>query len=159
LPTLIDHARILTPLTTKAAELSFPLWSHKHTQAFNAIKELVTSPKCLTTIDHDNPGNNKIFLTCDALDYRTGTVLSWGETWETARPVAFNSTQLCDAELIYPVHEKELLAIIRGLKKWQVELLGGPIQVYTDHRTLENFTTQKGLSCHQARWGGASHAF
>lgn len=50
------------------------------------------------------------------------------------------------------MHEKELLAIIRGLKKWRVELLGGPIQVYTDHRTLENFVTQKGLSRRQARW-------
>lgn len=152
LPALADHARILTPLTTKTADLDFPIWTRAHASAFQGIKDLVTSPQCLTTIDHDNPGNNKIFLTCDASDYRTGAVLSWGETWETARPVAFDSAQLREAELNYPVHEKELLAIIRGLKKWRVELLGGPIQVYTDHRTLENFVTQKGLSRRQARW-------
>ncbi|KAG1787403.1 uncharacterized protein HD556DRAFT_1194340, partial [Suillus plorans] len=74
LPALADHARILTPLTMKAADLVFPLWTEKHTTAFQAIKDLVTSAKCLTTIDHDNPGNNKIFLTCDASDYRTGAV-------------------------------------------------------------------------------------
>lgn len=152
LPALADHARILTPLTTKNAELEFPLWNERHATAFQAIKELVTSPQCLTTIDHDNPGKNKIFLTCDTSDYRTGAVLSWGETWKSARPVAFDSTQLREAELNYPVHEKELLAIIRGLKKWRVELLGGPVQVFTDHRTLENFVTQKGLSRRQARW-------
>jgi hypothetical protein len=140
------------PLTTKATELEFPLWTTQHTSAFQAIKDLVTSPQCLTIIDHNNPSNNKIFLTCDASNYRTGAVLSWGESWETAQPVAFNSAQLHEAELNYPVHEKELLAIIRGLKKWRVEFLGEPVQVYTDHRTLENFVTQKGLSRRQARW-------
>ncbi|KAG2755654.1 hypothetical protein P692DRAFT_201836752 [Suillus brevipes Sb2] len=84
LPTLVDHTHILTPLTTKAAELTFPMWS----------TDLITSPQCLTTIDHDNPGNNKIFLTCDTSDYCTGAILSWRETWETAQPVAFDSTQL-----------------------------------------------------------------
>lgn len=152
LPALAEHTRILTRLTTKAADHAFPLWNKEHADAFQAIKDLVTSPQCLTTIDHDNPGKNKVFLTCDASDFRTGAVLSWGETWESARPVAFDSAQLREAELNYPVHEKELLAIIRGLKKWRVELLGGPVQVYTDHRTLENFTTQKELSRRQARW-------
>ena len=86
-----------------------------HQGAFQAIKDLVVSPRCLTTIDHDNPGNNQIFLTCDASDYRTGAVLSWGPSWEEARPVGFNSTPLHDAALNYPVHEKELLAIIRSV--------------------------------------------
>ena len=52
----------------------------------------------------------------------------------------------------YPVHEKELLAIIRALKKWRVDLLGSPFFTYTDHKTLENFNTQKDLSRRQARW-------
>lgn len=56
------------------------------------------------------------------------------------------------SELNYPVHEKELLAIIRALKKWQIDLLGSPFFVYTDHKTLENFNTQKDLSRRQARW-------
>ena len=56
------------------------------------------------------------------------------------------------AKLNYPVHEKELLAIIRALKKWQIDLLGSPFFVYMDHKTLENFNTQKDLSCSQARW-------
>ena len=50
------------------------------------------------------------------------------------------------------MHEKELLAIIRALKKWRADLLGGPISIFTDHRTLENFDTQRDLSRRQARW-------
>ncbi|KAG1792512.1 uncharacterized protein HD556DRAFT_1198969, partial [Suillus plorans] len=63
LPSLADYARILTQLTMKAAD-----------HAFQAIKDLVTSPQCLTTIDHDNLGNNKIFVMCDTSDFQTGAV-------------------------------------------------------------------------------------
>jgi hypothetical protein len=63
-------------------------------------------------------------------------------TWETVRPVAFDSMQLKGAERNYPVHEKEMLAIIRALKKWCSDVLRTQIFVYTDHRTSENFDTQ-----------------
>ena len=52
----------------------------------------------------------------------SGAVLSW----ESARPVAFDSSTFKDAELNYPVHEKELLAVIRALKKWRADLVGSP---------------------------------
>jgi len=76
----------------------------------------------------------------------SGTVLSFGPTWDTAHPVAFDSMTFKGAELNYPVHEKELLAVIQALKKWQVDLLGSPFFIYTDHKTLENFNSQKDLS-------------
>jgi len=60
--------------------------------------------------------------------------------------------QLNNAQKHYPVHEKELLAIICALKKWRADLLGGPIAVFTDHRMLENFNTQRDLSRRQACW-------
>ena len=42
--------------------------------------------------------------------------------------------------------------MIRALKKWRVDLLGSPFFIYTDHKTLENFNTQKDLSHQQACW-------
>ena len=152
LPKLADHTVILTPLTTKEARKDFPTWTAEHEDAFTAIKSLVVSTDCLTVIDHDNPRNNNIYVTCDASDWRTGATLSYGPTWESVRPVAFDSMQLKAAEKNYPVHEKELLAIIRALQKWRSDLLGERIHVYTDHRTLENFDTQKDLSCRQLHW-------
>src|SRR5258705_8990472 len=59
---------------------------------------------------------------------------------------------LKSVQLNYPVHKKELLAIICALQKWHLELLGAPVIIYTDHRTLENFDHQKDLSWRQARW-------
>lgn len=151
LPALADHTRILNTLTTKEAEKNF-LWTGKHSDAFDAIKKLVTSRECLTVIDHNNMGDNRIWVSCDASDWCTGAVLSYGPTVETARPVAFESQVLKGAELNYPVHEKELLSVVRSLKKWLVDLIGVPFTVLTDHRTLENFSEQKHLLRRQARW-------
>jgi hypothetical protein len=145
LPALAEHTSILTPLTTKECDLKFPTWNEKHQCAFDAIKQLVTSAECLTVIDYEDTAQ-KIFVTTDASDRRTGAVLSFGPTWEAARPVAYDSCQLNDAQKNYPVHEKELLAIVKALKKWRSSLLGVPFEVYTDHRTLEYFQSQKEMS-------------
>ena len=146
LPPLTEHTGILTELTTKNSEKKFPAWTKHYQDSFNAIKAIVVSRECLTTIDLTKLPDHKIFVTTDASDKHSGTVLSFGTTWASARPVAFDSMTFKGTELNYPVHEKELLAIIRALKKWWVDLLGSPFFIYTDHKTLQNFNTQKDLS-------------
>jgi hypothetical protein len=146
LPHLADHTAVLTPLTSKDADTNWPEWTNRHQLAFEQIKRLVTSRECLTVIDHDNMGNNNIFVHTDASDWATGAMLSYGPSSDSTRLVAFDSMQLDTAQLNYPVHEKELLAIVRALQKWCLDLLGVPFTVYTDHKTLENFSTQRDLS-------------
>lgn len=152
LPQLAEHTTLLTPLTKKECNTSFLPWMAHHQYAFDAIKALVVGRDCLTMINHKNPGNNEIYVTCDASKRRTGAMLAFGPTWETARPVAFKSRALSGAEMNYPVHKQEMLSIIRAVKKWRVDLLGSHVEIFTDHRTLENFDYQKDLSKCQARW-------
>jgi len=152
LPKLSDHTAVLGDLITKSADKCFPSWTAEHEKAFANIKKLVVSRECLTTIDFSLMPENKIYVTTDASDKGTGALLSFGKTWETARPVAFESMTLKGAQLNYPVHEKEMLAIIRALTKWRTDLLGVPFTVLTDHKTLENFNTQRDLSRRQACW-------
>ncbi|GBE84003.1 hypothetical protein SCP_0510620 [Sparassis crispa] len=145
LPALSNRTRILNSLSTKESERDF-LWSSEHQTAFNVIKQLIVSRECLTVIDHQNMADNKIFVCTDASDWCSSAVLSFGPTLETAHLVAFDSMQFKGPELNYPVHEKELLAIVHALKKWCVNLIGVPFTIYTDHCTLKNFTFQKNLS-------------
>lgn len=152
LPHLTDHTCILAPLTTKSSEPEWPGWTNIHQESFNAIKCLVVSWDCLMTIDHNDLKDNKVFVTCNVSDWCTGAMLSVGPTPQNAWPVVFNSMQLQSAQLNYPVHEKELLAIVCTLKKWCIKLLGTPFTIYTDHQTLENFMMQWELSQCQARW-------
>ena len=152
LPGLAEHTAALGDLITKDADRHFPKWTEGHQHAFDSIKKLVVGRDCLTTIDFSLMPDHKIYVTTDASDLGSGAVLSFGRTWETARPVAFESMTFKGAQLNYPVHEKEMLAIIRALTKWRVDLLGVPFLIYTDHKTLENFHTQRDLSRRQARW-------
>jgi hypothetical protein len=95
---------------------------------------------------------SNIYVTTDASDHHTSAVLSFRETWEMAHPVAYDSYQLNDAEKNYPTHEKELLAIVKVLKKWRSHLLGARFEVYTDHCTLKHFQAQKEMLRCQMRW-------
>lgn len=110
LPLLAEHTGILTELTTKEFEKTFPLRMPRYQIAFDAIKAIVMSRDCLTTIDLNKMPENKIFVTTDTSNKCSGAVLSFGKYWETARPVAFSSMTFKNAELNYLVHKKELLA-------------------------------------------------
>jgi hypothetical protein len=152
LPNLSKYTGRLDPLTRKECDKEFPPWTTQHQDAFDQIKRLATSAECLTTIDHNALHQNKIFVTTDASDFGSGAVLAFGPSYETARPVAYDSRTFKGAELNYPVHEKEQLAIIRALAKWRTDLLGHRFEIWTDHRTLQHLPTQKELSRRQARW-------
>ena len=98
LPKLADHTVVLTPLTMKDSHKHFPAWMAEHDFTFESIKTLVCSVECLMVINHINPGDKKIYFTCDASDWRTGATLSFGSMWETMWPITFNSAQLSSAE-------------------------------------------------------------
>src|SRR5436189_2480590 len=61
---------------------------------------------------------------------------------------------MIDAELNYPIHDKEMLAIVSSFQHWHVYLEGTPdtVQVMSDHKALEYFMTTKALTARQARW-------
>jgi RNase H-like domain found in reverse transcriptase/Reverse transcriptase (RNA-dependent DNA polymerase)/Integrase zinc binding domain len=151
-PKLVKFTVILDELTRKECDKHFPGWKERHQVAFESIKKLVTSTDCLTTIDPRLMPEYKIFVTTDASDTGSGAILSFGPSYKLARPVAYDSRSFKGAELNYPVHEKELLAIIRALGKWRTDLLGYRFEIWTDHKTLIHFENQKDLSRRQARW-------
>ena len=107
---------MLTELTYNECDKTFPEWQARHVEAFESIKVIVTSHKCLTTINLTKMPENKIYVTTDASNLHSGAVLSFGPTWESARPVTFDSMTFKGAELNYPVHAKKLLVIIHALK-------------------------------------------
>lgn len=152
---LANHTAVLTPLFKNTSENSnrriiSAHWQASHQIAFDEIKRIVTSLPCLRTLDYDS--DEPVFLMTDASDLGVGAVLLQGPTYQTARPIAFESRQFIPAEKNYPVHEKEMLAIVHALKKWRNMLLGTNFEVLTDHATLKHFDTQRDLSRRQGRW-------
>ncbi|KAJ3991151.1 hypothetical protein F5050DRAFT_1581892 [Lentinula boryana] len=62
-------------------------------------------------------GINKIFLVTNASNFCYGSVLMYGPSLDTARPVTFDSLQFSGVKLNYPIHGKELFVIVGCLCK------------------------------------------
>lgn len=147
LPNLAEHTTILSTLTTKAAGKGFPTWTDKHQKASKKAWSVTvvwppsTSTRCLKTKYTSRP---------------TQVIHAVEPFFPLAQlgnqHVLLPSTSFRGAELNYPMHEKELLAVICALKKWRSDLIGSHFFIFTDHKTLKNFKTQKDLSQRQARW-------
>ena len=52
------------------------------------------------------------------------------------------------AKLNYPIHDKELLIIVKLFKEWRAEFAGTPykIRVYSDYKAFEYFISNKELN-------------
>ena len=123
--------------------------------AFNSLKKAFTSTPTLT---HWIP-NTQLIVETDALDYALAAILSIVNDDNKVYPVVFHSYTFTATELNYDIHDKELLAIFKAFKIWQyyLEDLVYPINVVTDHKNLEYFSTTKVLIQRQAQW--SKHLF
>ena len=68
--------------------------------------------------------DKKMRMEVNTLDYAVGGVLSMEYEDRLWRPVAFLSKSLNKTERNYEIHDKEMLAIIRGLEAWRHLLEG-----------------------------------
>jgi len=137
----------LTRLTRKDAPWNF---SEDCRRSFNALKHAFTTVPILTHFILDTP----IIVETDASDYAVAGILSITCADREIRPVAYYSRTLTSLELNYDTHDKELLAIFETFWNWHHYLEGSapPIDIITDHKNLEYFSTSKVLSRRQARW-------
>jgi len=87
----------------------------------------------------------------DASDYTLTAILSIVNEDNEVYPVAFHSCTFTVTELNYNTHDKKLLAIFEAFKIWQhyLEDLAYSIDVVTDHKNLEYFSTTKVLTWKQ----------
>jgi len=89
----------------------------------------------------------------NASDYALAAILSIMTKNNEIHPVAFHSQTFSALELNYNIHDKELLAIFEAFKIWQhyLERSTSPIDIVTDHKNLEYFSTTKILTYQQVR--------
>ncbi|KAM4057637.1 reverse transcriptase (RNA-dependent DNA polymerase) [Hirsutella rhossiliensis] len=123
IPRFSNIAAPLTALTKKDAVFA---WSKECDKAFEELKALLTSAPVLAQWDPDR----ETIVETDSSGYKNAP-----------------------AECNYPIHDKELLAIIRCLEHWDAELRSvKSFTVLTDHLNLRYFTKKQQLSERQARW-------
>ena len=112
-------------------------WTEKEETAFQELKERFTKEPVLAAPDIDK----KMRMEVDTSDYATGGVLSMECKDGLWRLVVFLSKSLNETEGNYKIHDKEMLAIVRGLEAWRHLLEGAQykFEIWTDHKNLEYF--------------------
>jgi transposase InsO family protein len=150
------HAKLFAPLQELLKELDASLRANKFRQiswtascqvSFEKLKELIISQPCLSTWDESLP----VLIETDASEWATGYVL-YQEKDRKMHPIAFGGRKLSGAELNYPVHEKELLAIKNALREWDHYINGKRTVILTDHKSLQYLTSSRNQSKRLARW-------
>ncbi|QRW17502.1 Retrotransposable element Tf2 protein [Rhizoctonia solani] len=139
-----NFGNLAQPLYNLLKKDSLWKWELAEQQSFDSLKKCLTSAPLLLQPDT----TKQFYIECNALDYATGAILSQRNPEGKLAPVAYLSKSLSPAEKNYNIFDKELLAVIRAFKEWRHLLEGSelPVQVLTDHKNLEYFSTSQSLN-------------
>ena len=134
-------ARPLNELTKKDTEWN---WTSRQEEAFNTLKERVTSEPVLA-----HPELDKQFeVEVDASGFTLGAVLLQKKSDDKKHPIVYYSSTLNAVERNYDIYELEYLAIHRAMMHWRHFLAGSPhkIIIHSDHQNLTYWKDLQKLS-------------
>jgi len=145
---IFNFSDIVIPLTQLTQKQTTFAFSDKERVSFDLLKSAFSSAPIL----HHWVPDRRIIIETDASDYALAVILSIELESGENHLVAFHSRSFNSTELNYDVHDKELFAIYDAFRIWRHYLNGSalPIDVVTDHKNLEYFSTTKILNRRQA---------
>ena len=114
-----EIARPLTELVRKDAELE---WNERREQAFQALKEAITSPPALRPIDYSS--ERPVVLSVDSSKIAVGFILSQIDEDGRKRPARYGSIPMNERESRYSQPKLELYGLFRALRAYRLYLVG-----------------------------------
>ncbi|CAI7767097.1 unnamed protein product [Closterium sp. NIES-53] len=123
-----NYAEIAAPLTNLLKKNTPYQWEAKHQEAVEQLKTTLMSAPVLILPDPELD----YVIEADASDQAVGAVLMQDQG-KGLQPIAYLCKKLHGAELNYPIHDKEALAIVNAFKAWRCYLEGRKTTVYTNH--------------------------
>ena len=124
-PRLSEVSAPLRNLVKK--DINFRWDETEHGKCLSEIKRMLSEPPVLRYFDP----KGKTTVQCDASDFGLGACLL-----TDGQPVAFASRALTETERNYAQIEKEMLAIVFGLERFERYVYGRHVQVESDHKPL-----------------------
>ncbi|XP_060073585.1 uncharacterized protein LOC132553365 [Ylistrum balloti] len=144
-----NFATIAAPLTdlTRKGQPNAVIWKEPQDLAFKTLKKVLSTSPVLKLPDL----NSEFILRTDASDNGIGAILLQ-EVDGVVHPVAYMSRKLKGGEVSYSVVEKECLAVVWGISKFQKYLYGRQFVLETDHQPLLYLNKSKGTNARLMRW-------
>ena len=142
-----QRSAVLTDLTKKNHP-NVVNWTVECEDSFSDLKNTLMSESILWNPKFDID----FYLEVDACDRGLGVVLS--QNFEDGdHPIAYASRKLLAREVVYPICEKECLAIVWGLEKFSHYFYGQEkILIFTDHNPLIWLQSVRDKNMRLMRW-------
>ena len=125
LPKLSEVMEPIRRLTRKDTQWQ---WATEQDKAFQDVQKLVTEAPVLSYYDP----SNELTIQCDASQSGLGAALL-----QNGRPIEYASRALTETETRYAQIEKEMLAIVFSLERFNQYTFGRHVNVESDHKPLE----------------------
>jgi hypothetical protein len=122
-------------------------WGPAQEKAYQTVRDMLSREPVLRIPDPSKP----FVLRTDASDDGVGAVLMQEHEGKLF-PVSYASKKLSRAEKNYSTIEKEGLAIIWGIRKFEQYLQGVKFTLQTDHRPLTHMDSAKFSNARVMRW-------
>jgi hypothetical protein len=145
-PNFAAIAVALTDLTRKGSPNQL-VWGEAQENAFQSLKRYVCSPPILRLANVHEPFILQTDASCDGI----GAILLQEEEG-VRHPVAFASKKLLPRERNYSTIEREALAIVWGVRKFENYLYGRHFFLETDHHPLQYLLKAKYSNGRLMRW-------
>lgn len=128
-----NYAAIASPLTdlTKKGAPNRVYWTEAQEKAYRTLLNAVLSRPVLQLPDFGKP----FILRTDASDTGLGAILLQAHE-DKLFPVSYASRKLLPRESRYSTIEKECLAVVWAVKRFELFLYGRPFTLQTDHQPL-----------------------
>jgi hypothetical protein len=136
-PFIPNYANIARPLVALTKKTQPFQWTEDCTNALNKLINIILDNPSVSQPDLTKP----FFLQVDASAFATGAVLTQKDKQRKHLAVGLHSQTFNEAERNYDIHNRELLAVYRGLTHYCHLLLSSPfpVTVLTDHKNLEYY--------------------
>lgn len=140
-------ASIAQPLHDLKKRESEFIWSSDCEQAFQTLVREVTSNHCLFVFDP----TLETMMHTDASGYAVGGALVQIKN-KRELVIGYFSKVLNEHEKKYSIFNRELLAVVVGLKKFHQFVCGRTVTIVTDHNSLKHLVNAKDPYGRIARW-------
>lgn len=124
-------------------------WSHEQAESFRIIKKAMAN---IENLGFYRVEDHTAVIT-DASPHGLGAILVQFDECDKHRVISFGSKSLTDTESRYCQTEKEALAIVWGVERFQYYLLGKTFDIYTDCKALSFLFSKRSKPCSRIeRW-------
>lgn len=145
IPNFAEIAEPLSNLTSTKMRWS---WTEREMMAVRTLQHLVVTAPTLAL--YDQIKETRVWT--DASNVAIGGFVEQRQEGDLWKPCFFYSKKLDTAERNYPIHDRELLALVSMLRKYEPHLKSTPFTAFVDHNPLVYLNTQPKLNPRQVRW-------